>query len=46
MLDTNVKKQAARVGKGLLADEAFVILKKIGIFLLQEAPEVRAVVIS
>jgi len=41
-----VKKQAARVGKSLLADEAFVVLKKFSILLLQEAPEVRAVVIS
>ena len=39
MLDTNVEQQAARVSKGLLADEAFVILKKLSIFLLQEAPE-------
>ena len=39
MLDTNVKKQAARVGKSLLADEAFVVLKKFSILLLQEAPE-------
>ena len=34
-----MKKEAARIGKSLLADEAFVVLKKFGIFLLQEAPE-------
>ena len=39
MLDTDVKKQAARIGKSLLTHEAFVVLKKFGIFLLQEAPE-------
>ena len=39
MLDTNVKKEATRVGKSFLTDEAFVVLKKLGIFLLEEAPE-------
>ena len=39
MLDTNVEEKAARVGKSLLADQAFVVLEKLGIFLLQEAPE-------
>ena len=34
-----MKKQAARIGKSLLTHEAFVVLKKFGIFLLQEAPE-------
>ena len=39
MLDTNVKKEATRVGKSFLTYEAFVVLKKLGIFLLEEAPE-------
>ena len=39
MLNTNVEEKAARVGKSLLADQAFIVLEKLGIFLLQEAPE-------
>jgi len=41
-----VEKEAARVSKSLLTDEAFVVLKQLGIFLLKQTPEVRAVVIS
>ena len=34
-----MEEKAARVGKSLLADQAFIVLEKLGIFLLQEAPE-------
>ena len=44
MLDTNVKKEATRVGKSFLTDEAFVVLKKLCIFLLEEAPEKKTIV--